>query len=136
MTKFSNKFKKNYFWPIFPIFGAKMFFQKIWFSHAQHHRNPNNMVSFRKNLMSRSQENFQTERRRDSNSKGPSNHGHGFIKRLWHKCFPVNFAKFLRTPFFTEHLRWLLLKLHISLMRSKRGTNNFSLKNKLVAMVL
>ena len=23
--------------------------------------------------------------------------------------FPVNFAKFLRTPFFTEHLRWLLL---------------------------
>ena len=31
-------------------------------------------------------------------------------KRLWHKCFPVNFAKFLRTPFFTEHFRWLLLK--------------------------
>ena len=25
-------------------------------------------------------------------------------KRLWHRCFPVNFAKFLRTPFFTEHL--------------------------------
>ena len=22
--------------------------------------------------------------------------------------FPVNFAKFLRTPFLTEHLRWLL----------------------------
>ena len=31
-------------------------------------------------------------------------------KRLWHRCFPVNFAKFQRTPFFTEHLRWLLLK--------------------------
>ena len=30
-------------------------------------------------------------------------------KRLWHRCFPVNFAKSLRTPFFTEHLRWLLL---------------------------
>ena len=25
-------------------------------------------------------------------------------KRLRHKCFPVNFAKCLRTPFFTEHL--------------------------------
>ena len=25
-TKFSNKFKKNYFWPILPIFGAKKFF--------------------------------------------------------------------------------------------------------------
>ena len=32
-------------------------------------------------------------------------------KRLWHKCFPVNFAKFLRTPFLTEHLRWLLLDI-------------------------
>ena len=30
-------------------------------------------------------------------------------KRLWHRCFPVNFAKFLRTLFFTEHLQWLLL---------------------------
>ena len=29
-------------------------------------------------------------------------------KSLWHRCFPVNFGKFLRTPFFTEHLRWLL----------------------------
>ena len=28
---------------------------------------------------------------------------------LWHRCFPVNFAKFLRTPFFTKHLQWLLL---------------------------
>ena len=30
-------------------------------------------------------------------------------KRLWHRCFPVNFAKFLRTPFLAEHLQWLLL---------------------------
>ena len=30
-------------------------------------------------------------------------------KRLWHRYFPVNFEKFLRTPFFIEHLRWLLL---------------------------
>ena len=35
--------------------------------------------------------------------------GTGVSKRLWHRCFPVNFVKFLRTPFFTEHLRWLLL---------------------------
>ena len=25
--------------------------------------------------------------------------------RLWHRCFSVNFAKFLRTNFFTEHLQ-------------------------------
>ena len=30
-------------------------------------------------------------------------------KRLWHRCFPVNFAKFLKTPFLREHLWWLLL---------------------------
>ena len=33
-----------------------------------------------------------------------------FMKnRLQHRCFPVNIAKFLRTAFFTEHLRWLFL---------------------------
>ena len=29
-------------------------------------------------------------------------------KRLSHRCFPLKYAK-LRTPFFTEHLRWVLL---------------------------
>ena len=24
--------------------------------------------------------------------------------RLWKRCFPVNFVKFLRTPFYTQHL--------------------------------
>ena len=28
--------------------------------------------------------------------------------RLWHRCFSVNFAKFVRKPFLTEHLRWIL----------------------------
>ena len=32
-----------------------------------------------------------------------------FKKRLWHLCFPVSFAKFLRTPFLTKHLWWLPL---------------------------
>ena len=30
-------------------------------------------------------------------------------RRLWHRYFPVNFAKFPRTPFLTEHLRSPLL---------------------------
>ena len=34
-----------------------------------------------------------------------------FKKRLWRRYFPVNFVKFLRTPFLTEHLQWLLLIL-------------------------
>ena len=32
-------------------------------------------------------------------------------KRPWHRCFSVNFAKFQRKPFVTEHLRWLLLNI-------------------------
>ena len=31
-------------------------------------------------------------------------------KKPWHRCFPEIFSKFLRAPFLTEHLRWLLLK--------------------------
>ena len=39
-----------------------------------------------------------------------------FVKRrLQHRCFPVKFAKFLRTPFFTEHLRWLLPEQKLSI---------------------
>ena len=28
----------------------------------------------------------------------------------WYRCFPVNFAKFLKASFFIEYLRWLLPK--------------------------
>ena len=31
-------------------------------------------------------------------------------KRLWHRCFPVNFARFLRTPFLQNTSGRLLLK--------------------------
>ena len=37
-------------------------------------------------------------------------------KRVWHRCFPVNFVKYLRTPFFEEHLWWLLLMFGIQIM--------------------
>ena len=33
-------------------------------------------------------------------------------KRLQHRCFPVNIAKYLRTSFFTEHIRWLFCALN------------------------
>ena len=44
-------------------------------------------------------------------------------KRLWRRCFPVDFAKFLRTPFF--YLQWLLLKFishHTKEMLYVRGS--------------
>ena len=40
-------------------------------------------------------------------------------KRLWHRCFPKNFVRFLRAPIFTEHLWWLLLQW-LSLIRKNR----------------
>ena len=36
-------------------------------------------------------------------------------KRLWYKGFLLNFAKFLRIPYLTEHLRWLLQSAFFSL---------------------
>ena len=45
-------------------------------------------------------------------------------KRLWHRCFPVNVAKFLRTPFFTEHLRWLPLELHFVILLDSPDLSN------------
>ena len=35
-------------------------------------------------------------------------------------CFPVNFVKFLRTPFFIEHLWWLLLVVGILHFNQKK----------------
>ena len=45
-------------------------------------------------------------------------------KRLWHRCFRVNFAKFLRTPVLTEHLRWLLLYQEIKTKYKLENTHN------------
>ena len=45
-------------------------------------------------------------------------------KRLWQGCFPVNFVKFLGTPFLTEHLWWLLLHIitsHVHYLQKERN---------------
>ena len=44
-------------------------------------------------------------------------------KILWLRYFPVNFAKFLRTPFLTEHLRWLLLNIKLSILYLDKQTS-------------
>ena len=43
-------------------------------------------------------------------------------KRLWHRCFPVNFVKFLRTPFLQNTSHRLLL----SLERKDQGLLQFT----------
>ena len=37
-------------------------------------------------------------------------------KRFWHRCFPVNFAKFLRTPFL-QNTSWRLLPYILQYLR-------------------
>ena len=50
-------------------------------------------------------------------------------KSLWHRCFPVNFAKFLRTPFYKENLWWRLLikywEIKLILQYYKQGNMSF-----------
>ena len=61
-------------------------------------------------------------------------------RRLWRTCFPVNFAKFLRTPFLTEHFRWLLLSIRYFKMenhfRFRHLIKTFMLKSCLGWVVL
>ena len=40
-------------------------------------------------------------------------------KRPWHRWFPGYFAKFLRTPSFTEHLLWLLLLIVLQFLSAQ-----------------
>ena len=44
-------------------------------------------------------------------------------KRFLHRCFPVNFSKFLSTPSFIEHLRWLYLIFTFRVVR--KSCNEF-----------
>ena len=57
--------------------------------------------------------------------------------RIWRRCFPVNFAKFLRTPLLTEDL--LATEVHFSLscktLKKKRQNNQKSkIKMKVLSM--
>ena len=49
-------------------------------------------------------------------------------RRLCHRYFPVNFAKFLRTRFFAEHLWWLLLPCLLFVLSIQIITNTRSLR--------
>ena len=53
-----------------------------------------------------------------------------FKKRLWHRCFPVNFVKFLRTPFIIEHFWWLLLQKRIQYL-SKAVTFRINVRKQI-----
>ena len=56
-----------------------------------------------------------------------------FRKRLGHSCFPANFVEFLKTPFLTKHLRWLLLNVSRTVQK-KLGLSYSS--NLLATMIM
>ena len=57
-------------------------------------------------------------------------------KRLWHRCFPVNFGKFSRKPFFMEHLRWLLLNLELAEVQTGQTFDRYFWEDKLISKYL
>ena len=60
-----------------------------------------------------------------------------FKKRLWHRDFHVNFAKFLRTPFVKERLWWPLLAYEFSITSFSSTTNSeVSIKILAISLVL
>ena len=49
-------------------------------------------------------------------------------KRLWHRCFPVNFAKFLRIVFLQNTSGRLLLQVRLkSMLNAPNSTQNMAL---------
>ena len=52
-----------------------------------------------------------------------------FKKRLWHRCFPMNFAKFLRPSFLTEHLLTTASRVLLWYFISFSEIHAISLKN-------
>ena len=45
-------------------------------------------------------------------------------RRLWHKCFPMNFPKFIRSSFSKKHLLWLLLHIGYKIYRKTYEEEN------------
>ena len=57
-------------------------------------------------------------------------------KKLRQRCFLVNFAKFLRTPFLIEHLRWLLLSIFLRIFRAQLFFAWYSVCEKKIEAVI
>ena len=53
-------------------------------------------------------------------------------KRLWHRCFPVNFAKYLRTRFLKKHF-WVTTSeylMHFNVMSQIFKIREYTIKEK------
>ena len=46
------------------------------------------------------------------------------VFQLWRRCFPVNFEKFLRTPFLQNTSGWLLLTIYSQSITTLNNDNN------------
>ena len=78
--------------------GSLCIFQVIYFNVYILEKNSHWKCSVKKFLLKISQNSWENTCARISCSPTL------FKKSLWHRCFPLNFVKFVRTLFFTEHL--------------------------------
>ena len=75
-------------------------FDRVVNTHLHLHRNSHRRCSVRNSFL-RSLSKFTGKHLCQSCRPEPAT----LLKRKpWHRCFPLNFAKFLRKPFLTEHL--------------------------------
>ena len=51
-------------------------------------------------------------------------------KGLWHRCFPVNFAKFLRTPFLQNTSRQLLLSCYRNILTNLKNVKQTKVQKR------
>ena len=58
----------------------------------------------------------------------------GLGLRLWHRCFPMKFSKFLRAPFLQNTSGWLLPEIYISSQKNKwvSSSKEFLIKSQFV----
>ena len=57
-------------------------------------------------------------------------------KTLQHRCFPMNIARFVRTPFVTQQLQWLLLNIDDDRYDSDKDINDYNGSKKLVRGII
>ena len=107
---FQNTFSQEHLWVAASVYSNKIIY-KVWLKMSVSTTEEKNAV--------------RSSHQRCSIKKGVLRpQTCNFIKkRLWHTCIPVNFAKFLRTPFSKNTSGWLLLCCVMQVMRDEGFVN-------------
>ena len=95
---------RSFFWSVFPRirseYGEIIFYFRFWKYRSRRRRLPTKKVFYKRNS-----QNSHTSARVFFNKFAGLRPATLFNKSIWHRFFPVNFLKFFKKIFYTEHLR-------------------------------